>query len=147
MPTGTSSKTSCAIMSFPLRVEFQVDPDDPDVIAGTVSSETENGVWTADLYADRAVYDGKTSIAYDVGSYTMVLLGDPTSTNTPGGHSYGTITVDRAGRLKFAGSLAGWDEGHAIVHRFQGRVLAVLCFALQWRRGSLQLDPAQRFGR
>jgi hypothetical protein len=91
---------------YPLRVEFQVDPVDPDLITGTVSSETEYGPWTADLYADRAVFDGKTSVSYDTGRYTMVLLGDFTSTNTPGGHSYGTITVKKKGRLKFAGSLA-----------------------------------------
>jgi len=91
---------------YPLWVEFQVDPDDPDLITGTVSSDSYYGAWTADLVADRAVNDGKYSISYDAGRYTMILLGDPTTTNNPAGHSWGTIKVNGAGRLKFAGSLA-----------------------------------------
>jgi hypothetical protein len=86
----------------PLRIECQVNPADPDLLEGTVS----DGTWTAILIADRAVFDGKTSTSTDQGKYTMILLGDFTSTNTPGGHSYGTINIDRAGRIRFAGSLA-----------------------------------------
>jgi hypothetical protein len=86
----------------PLTFHFQVDPDDPDLISGTLS----DGVWTADLLADRAVFDGRTSVSTDAGAYTMAVFGDPWATNMPGGHSFGSLTVDKAGRLRFSGSLA-----------------------------------------
>ena len=86
----------------PLTVQFQVDSGDADLITGSVSDRT----WTADLIADRAVFDGRTSISPDAGQYTMVIPGNFTSTNTPGGASFGTINIDKAGRIRFAGSLA-----------------------------------------
>lgn len=86
----------------PLTLQFQVDPDDPDLITGSVS----DGSWSAELYADRAVFNSRTNTTPDAGQYTMVLLGDSTSSDTPGGESYGTITVDKIGRLQFSGYLA-----------------------------------------
>jgi hypothetical protein len=86
----------------PLTVQFQVDPQDPDLITGSVS----DGTWTADMYADRAVFNIRTNLTSDAGRYTMVLLGDFTSSTTPGGDSYGTILIDKVGRLLFAGFLA-----------------------------------------
>jgi hypothetical protein len=88
---------------YPLTVQFQVDAVDPDLIEGSVG---DNVNWTADLFADRAVFDGKRTISTDAGRYTLVIPGDLTSTNTPGGDSYGTITVDKAGRIRFGGVLA-----------------------------------------
>src|SRR5437867_2355665 len=82
----------------PLTVRFQVDSDDPDLIVGSVS----DGTWTSDLFADRAVFNGRSSISPDTGQYTMAILGDFTSTNNPGGISVGTIAVDKAGRVRFA---------------------------------------------
>jgi hypothetical protein len=89
-----------------LHVEFGPDPEDPDVLKGTLSGGSSNAPWTADLFADRAVHDGKTSISYDLGQYTMVVYGNLDSTNSPAGHSYGTVKVNKVGKLKFAGSLA-----------------------------------------
>jgi hypothetical protein len=86
----------------PLIVTFQVDPQDADLIFGSVS----DGIWTAELFADRAVFDGRTSLSPDAGQYTMALLGDFTSTNTPGGASIGTISIDKAGWIRCAGSMA-----------------------------------------
>src|SRR5262249_2268685 len=86
----------------PLTVKFQVDPDDADLITGSVS----DGTWTAELFADRAIFDGRTSISIDVGQYTMAVLGDFTSTNTPGGASVATITIDKAGGIRCAGTMA-----------------------------------------
>lgn len=88
-----------------VRLAMQVDSEDPELIYGTVST-TE---WTADLIMDRAVYDGKTSICPDQGKYTLLIPGSVGSTDQPGGNSYGTVTVDRAGRVRFVGSMAdGW---------------------------------------
>ena len=87
---------------YPLTVQFQVDPDDADLLSGTVT----DGYWIADMFVDRAVFDGKYSVSPDTGKYTLLIPGDFTRTSEPGGDSYGTVTVDKAGRLRFAGSLA-----------------------------------------
>jgi len=103
---GNATNHVVSFFSRPLDVQFQVDPDDPDIITGSVS----DGVWIADLTADRAVFDGRSNISPDAGQYTMVLPGDFTSTNTPGGDSFATVKVDRAGRLSVFGQLAdGWS--------------------------------------
>ena len=99
---GQATKDILRFLQNPLTVQFQVDQNDPDLIVGSVT----DGTWTADLFADRAVFNGKTSISPDAGQYTMVFLGDFTSTNTPGGASFGTITIDKAARLRFTGWLA-----------------------------------------
>jgi hypothetical protein len=85
-----------------LYVQFQVDAQNPDLITGVIS----NSVWTATLSANRAVFDGRLNICTNAGRYTLILPGDPTSTNTPGGDSYGTINLSASGRLSFSGFLA-----------------------------------------
>jgi hypothetical protein len=100
-PDGRGSMYVPRSYQQPLLVAFQVDTD-PDLIYGTISDDT----WTAELIADRAVFDGKTRVSPDAGRYTMIIPGDFTSTNIPGGDSYGTITVDKAGRIRFSGYLA-----------------------------------------
>jgi hypothetical protein len=99
---GQATKDILRFLENPLTVQFRVDSNDPDLIVGSVT----DGTWTADLFADRSVFNGKTSISPDAGQYTMVFLGDFTSTNNPGGASFGTITIDKAGRLRFSGWLA-----------------------------------------
>lgn len=88
---------------YPLTIHFQVDANDADLLTGTV---TDGQYWTADLYVDRSVFDGRSRISPDNGKYTMLIPGDFTLTAEPGGDCYGTVTVDKAGRLRFAGSLA-----------------------------------------
>lgn len=99
---GSASVQILRYYQYPLTVQFQVTDADPDVIVGTVS----DGYWTAQLNADRAVFDGKTNISPNAGHYTMVLHGDFNSTQVPGGASFGTITINKAGRINFAASLA-----------------------------------------
>lgn len=86
----------------PLTLYLQVDAEDADLIYGTLS----DGVWVADVIADRAVFNGKDWSSPDAGQYTMLIPGDFNSRTSPGGDSYGTVKVDRAGRLRFAGALA-----------------------------------------
>lgn len=86
----------------PLRLDLLVTADDEDVISGTVS----DGSWTADFFMDRAIYNGKSSLSPDFGQYTMIIPGDFTATEDPGGDGYGTITVSKNGQLRFAGALA-----------------------------------------
>jgi hypothetical protein len=87
----------------PLTVELQLDlTHGTDHLTGTVSDPT----WTADLAGDRAVYNGKTSVAPQQGKYTMIFGGDTDSPDEPYGFSYATVTVDAAGRIKVSGSLS-----------------------------------------
>jgi uncharacterized repeat protein (TIGR03803 family) len=79
-----------------------------DLSMGTerITGIISNATWTATLAADRAVFDGRTSIAPQAGRYTLVLPGDYLSASQPGGDSYGTITLTAAGRIILAGALA-----------------------------------------
>jgi hypothetical protein len=85
-----------------LLLELQVDAEDSDVIFGTIS----DGTWTADVVLDRDVFSGSGGTSFDAGQYTMIIPGDFTDPSIPGGDGYGTLTVNNAGRLRFAGSLA-----------------------------------------
>jgi uncharacterized repeat protein (TIGR02543 family) len=87
----------------PLAVELQLDlTNGTDRVWGTVS----DGAWTAKLSGDRAVFDGRASVAPQAGLYTMVMPGQPGSDSEPGGDSYATLSVASAGRLLLGVSLA-----------------------------------------
>jgi hypothetical protein len=90
----------------PLYLQLQVDTTNPDVLVGSVGDDIN---WTAQLYADRAVFDGRFTTTSDMGRYTVVFMGDFASTNAdipPMGESFGTINITKAGRIRFSGSLA-----------------------------------------
>src|SRR5205085_57810 len=67
-----------------------------DTITGTIG----DGTWTANLLARRAAFDGKTRVASQAGQYTLILEANGSSTAIPGGDSYGTASVDKAGRTR-----------------------------------------------
>jgi hypothetical protein len=48
------------------------------------------------------VFDGRSNIAPQQGQYTLVIPDQ----SVPDGNSYGTMTVDKTGRVRFSGSLA-----------------------------------------
>jgi hypothetical protein len=87
----------------PLTVQLQADATDPDLLVGSVSDGIN---WTAPLYADRAVFDGRFTTTPDMGRYTVMFQGDFASTNFASGDSFGTINITKAGRIRFSGSLA-----------------------------------------
>ena len=94
--TGQASKVITRRSLSSLTVDLQLDlSPGADQLSGTVS----DGTWTAELTADRAVFDGRTSIAPQAGQYTLVIPGDHTSTTEAGGYSYGTLTVSKAGTV------------------------------------------------
>src|SRR5262249_34269534 len=47
----------------PLYLRLQVDTTDPDVLVGTLGDDIN---WTAQLYADRAVFDGRSITTSDM---------------------------------------------------------------------------------
>lgn len=84
-----------------LSIEIQIDPANPDRVDGTVS----DGSFLAQLAGDRAVFSARNR-APQAGRYTVVLPGEPGSWDSPGGDSFGTVSVDTSGRIKFAGTMA-----------------------------------------
>jgi hypothetical protein len=84
----------------PLSVHLQVDlSEGADAITGLVS----DGNWTAALNGGRSGFDGRTGFSDQAGHYTLILRNGGTG---PGGNSFGTVIVDKSGRLSFQGSLA-----------------------------------------
>jgi uncharacterized repeat protein (TIGR03803 family) len=87
----------------PLAINLQfLSDENTNAIIGTVS----DGVWTADLNAYRAVFNANTNPAAAAGRYTLAIFGDPSSTNVPGGDSWGVLTINSGGMIVFSGSLS-----------------------------------------
>jgi hypothetical protein len=84
----------------PLEVTLQADMQEGDVLTGEVS----DGSWTANLVADKAAFS-KANPAPQAGRYTFILPGSEDSSVAPGGSGVGTVNVNSAGVLKFAGVL------------------------------------------
>jgi hypothetical protein len=63
-------------------------------ITGTVSV----GSWTSQLVADRAVFSATNPCRY-AGTYNFSWPGNPDSTNSPGGDSYGSVMVSPSGLM------------------------------------------------
>jgi hypothetical protein len=89
----------------PLNVVLQLDLyGGTDHLTGTVGDGF--GAWIAELTGNRAVFDGKTALAPQAGHYTLLLQGQHASALQPGGDSYGSLSVDAAGRVRLSGMLA-----------------------------------------
>jgi hypothetical protein len=69
---------------------LQLDPSDSDKITGTVS----DGDFTADLTANRAVFDGRQQTAPQEG-VLMFIAGSDDSSVAPGGDSVATVQATR----------------------------------------------------
>jgi hypothetical protein len=74
----------------------------PERITGTVS----DGIWSADLVANRSVFNAATNPAPWAGLYTLIVPGSNDPAAGPGGDSYGTVKVDANGGVKLSGKLA-----------------------------------------
>jgi hypothetical protein len=87
----------------PLAINLQLLSDEStNAIVGTVS----DGVWIADLNAYRAVFNAKTNPAPAAGRYTLAIFGDPSSTDVPGGDSWGALAMNPSGMIVFSGFLS-----------------------------------------
>ncbi len=78
-----------------------------DQLTGTVSEVTSNAttIWTAQLLADRAFFDGKINVATQAGKYTIVLPADTNSAAGPEGDGFGAVSVTTKGAVSLAGML------------------------------------------
>jgi hypothetical protein len=85
-----------------LSVQLQLDLAGGDQISGQVT----DGSWTAQLLADRAVFNAVNNPAPQAGAYTLIISGTPGAIQGPAGNGFGTVKVNAAGRIIFAGTLA-----------------------------------------
>jgi acid phosphatase len=92
----------------PLALSLSLDlTNGTGEIIGTVSEETpSNAVWTANLIADRVVFDARNHPSPQTGKYTLIIPVDTNSAAGPGGDGLGTVTVSAAGAVSFSGTLA-----------------------------------------
>jgi hypothetical protein len=95
-------------------VWLQLDLTGGDAISGSLS----NALWTASLWANRAVYS-KTNPAPQAGKYTLALPGSANAQDEPGGDGYGSASVDTNGNVTFMGMLGDGTKvtGSAIVSK------------------------------
>lgn len=87
-----------------LLVKLQLVPttNGSDQIAGTVS----DGVWQAELFGNRSLFNAKTNPCGLAGKYQMIIPGGTNAAVSPSGSGYATVTVDSAGKIKLSGALA-----------------------------------------
>ena len=90
--------------STTLTVEMSLDliANRTDRITGTVG----DGVWLAELLANRPVFNAAANAETLAGLYTMIVPGTNDPAAGPGGCGYGTVKVDAAGNVKLSGRLA-----------------------------------------
>jgi len=93
----SSGRFSVTIPKTTLILTLQLDLQSADQLHGTVS----DGHWFADLLADRQI-----SATSKAGKYTLIIPGDAEDDNSPGGHGFGTATLDGSGTIKWSGTLA-----------------------------------------
>lgn len=92
----------------PVQLELSLDlTNGTDQLTGTVSEVTSNAttIWTAQLLADRAYFDGRINIATQAGKYTIVLPADTNSAAGPESDGFGTVSVTTKGAVSLTGSL------------------------------------------
>ena len=92
---GTNSALS-------LNLALDLSPNGTDRITGALS----DGVWLADLLANRSVFNATSNAAPWAGLYTLILPGTNDPAAGPGGDGYGALKVDAAGNVKLSGKLA-----------------------------------------
>jgi len=123
-----------------IALSFQIDPDDTSRLTGTLS----DGNWTADLTADRSMFNARTNPAPFAGRYTAIFPG-ATNRNSqmPRGNGYATVVVNRSGSVTSTAALAdgtkvsqgGWlaSDGrwpfYAALYRGRGQLLGWLTFS------------------
>jgi hypothetical protein len=84
-----------------LTVQLQLDLTTGTLLTGQVSDPTFN----VPLLAERNVFSRSQPFPSGGKKYTMVIPGSPVSLVEPGGNGFGTVAVDQAGTVRFAGTL------------------------------------------
>lgn len=98
---NSSGTASFNIRQRHISGELQIDPNDPDHLSGTIS----DGNFNAQLDGDRAVFSLGNS-ANQAGHYTVVIPNSSDPGTSPGGDSYGIVSVNGLGQVRLSGALA-----------------------------------------
>ncbi len=101
--SGVAAKAVSRAGQSAVNVQLQLDLAGGDRIHGTVQSA--DGAWSADLVADRLVFDATRRSPY-AGNYTFIVPGNGTSSAQPAGDGFGTVKIDAGGKLQFSATLA-----------------------------------------
>jgi uncharacterized repeat protein (TIGR03803 family) len=103
---GNASVTVLRRNLNPLILNLQlISNEETNVIVGSVAV-TNNSGWNAGLIAYRANFNANTNPAALAGRYTLVIPSEGGATNVPGGDSYGILTVNAGGQIRFSGVLS-----------------------------------------
>jgi hypothetical protein len=136
--TGAASKSITRPRLSPLNVQLQLGSSNSPM-TGTIS----DGVWTATLEADPAVYSTATTHhAPQAGRYTFIIPGNINGSAPPGGNGIGTVTVNTSGHVSLSGTLGdgtpisassvvggdGQWPFYASLYGGSGSILGWLCF-------------------
>src|ERR1044071_1065309 len=103
--SGQLDYNGAAAFSVPHRNftgQAQIDPNYSDHITGFVTG----GNFTSQMDGDRAVFNTTINPAEEAGRYTVVMPSGNDPSSSPGGASYGFVTVDRLGHIRLSASLA-----------------------------------------
>ena len=79
-----------------------------------------DGIWTAALTGDRAVFNSSTNPAPYAGKYTLVIPGWENDPSLPLGDGYATVQVNTSGQATFAGVLTDGTKFSQIVPLSKG---------------------------
>jgi hypothetical protein len=102
-PDGTSTQWLSLGNTSLLEMHIQLDLS---ASAGGIIGTLSDGIWSTTLFGQKAGFDGRSIQAPQAGRYTWFVAGTNASASAPVGDSYGTLVVDRAGRIQWAGLLA-----------------------------------------
>ena len=95
-----------------INLELQADTtSDSDSITGILTDEA----MTSAISLAHAISNSSRATNYS-GQYTIIVTGRPLSTNAPGGDSYGTVLVQKAGSARIVLSLADGSKMSQAVH-------------------------------
>jgi hypothetical protein len=102
---GSASVTVKRGVMSPLTLTLQLDlHGGSEQITGTVNASDNS--WTAELTANREVFDAKTHPCPLAGTYTLIIPGTPGATQSPAGDGFAIVKVTAAGLATLTGVLA-----------------------------------------
>ena len=94
-----------------LLVRMAVDLFGGDHLIGSVTNNQisfidTNASWSAEIMADRAVFNAQTNPTSLAGNYTLIIPADTNSTAGPDGDGFATVAVTTAGAVSLTSTLA-----------------------------------------
>jgi hypothetical protein len=108
-PSGAANGIMLRKGLSPLEVNLQTGFEGGDAVKGTVS----DGVWTANVFADRLTFNKKSNPAPAAGSYTLNIAGSPDGSVAPDAAGTAVVTVSAAGLARVKGTMG---DGSPLVH-------------------------------